>query len=363
MRSLLTWPVAVMLGCAGAGVESRLAEWQAEHELTIGGAEEGPFSFSAIRSFAVGDDGSVYLLEAQEQEVRVFGPAGEFVRTIGRRGQGPGEFESAIGVALTADGHVWVYAPTAGRLAQFTTEGEFVRPYHLPVDSWEGNWTGGMHADWRLYDLHSLRADTGRVQGIVATDLRTERADTLMVPSCPATTLAYYNLPAGAMPIPFGTGRLMALDVAGNRVWCVDTREIRVYEYALGATEPTRTLVTEVTPEPVTRADRDSAIAAVEKFKERVGDAETDYSLIPPVKAIVEGVSLDDEGRVWVRARTAEGFRLVGFDGEGRAFAAIVLPEAAHRWAPLVVRGDRVWYVATDADGVPSVVRYRIAGP
>ncbi|HUG27980.1 MAG TPA: hypothetical protein VMK53_06745 [Gemmatimonadales bacterium] len=359
----MTLPVAVLLGCAEAGVESRLAEWQVEHELTIGGAEDGPFSFSDLRSFAVGDDGTVYLLEARENEVRAFSPDGELVRAIGRRGQGPGEFERAIGVALTPDGHVWVYAPGARRLAQFTTNGEFVRSYIPPVDSWEGTWTGGMHADWRLYDLQSLRADTGRVQGIVTTDLRTERADTLPIPSCSASGIGYYDFPMGAMPIPFGTGLLMALDVAGNRVWCVDTREIRVYEYELGATARTRTLVAEVTPEPVTRADRDSAIAAVEKFKERVGGAATDYSLIPSVKAIVEGISMDDVGRVWVRARTAEGFRLIGFDREGRPIAAIVLPEAPHRWAPLVVRGDRVWYVTTDADGVPAVVRYRITGP
>ncbi len=363
MRGLMILPVAVLLGCAGAGAESRLAEWPVEHELTIGGEEEGPLSFSDIRSFAVGDDGSVYLLEAQEQEVRVFGPAGEFVRTIGRRGKGPGEFEEANGLALTPEGHVWVYAPGTRRLAQFTTEGEFVRSYLPPINSHGWIWTGGMHADWRLHDLQSMSVDTGRVQVVVVTDLRTERADTLPVPSCPATSPGYYSFPQGSMGIPFGTARFVALDAERGRVWCADSREIRVHDYPIGVTEPTRTLVAEVAAERVTAAERDSAIARVEKFKEQVGDAPTDYNLIPPVKAIVEGISMDDEGRVWVRARTAEGFRLIGFDGEGRAIAAIVLPEPPLRWAPVIVRGDRVWYVTTDEDGVPSVVRYRIMGP
>lgn len=362
MRGRAAISLVALAACAGAGAESRLAEWQVEHELTIGGADEGPFSFSDIRSFAVGDDGSVYLLEAQEQEVRVFSPAGEFVRMIGRRGQGPGEFERANGVTLTADGHVWVYAPGTRRLAQFTTGGEFVRSYIPPVNSWGWVWTGGIHSDWRLYDHQTFRADTGSVSAIVATDLRTERSDTLPVPSCPATSPGYYSFPRGATPIPFGTGRLQALDAERGLVWCVDTREIRLHEYSIGATEPTRTLVAEVAAEPVTAAERDSAIAGVEKFKEQVGDAPTDYNLIPAVKAIVEGIFMDDDGRVWVRARTAEGFRLVGFDVEGRPIAAILLPEAPLRWAPVVVRGDRVWYVTTDEDGVPSVVRYRVRG-
>jgi hypothetical protein len=353
---------AILAGCAGAGAESRLAEWQVAHELTIGGADEGPFSFSDIRSFAVADDGTVYLLEARESEVRVFSPGGEFVRTIGRQGQGPGEFERANGVALTPDGHLWVYAPGTRRLAQFTTEGEFVRSYLPPINSWGWIWTGGMHADWRLHDLQSISVDTGRVQVVVATDLRTERADTLPVPACPATSPGYFSFPRGSMGIPFGTGRYVALDAAGSRVWCVDTREIRVHEYSIGATEPTRTLVAEVAAEPVTAAERDSAIAAVEKFKEQVGEAATDYSLIPPVKAIVEGISIDDEGRVWVRARTAEGFRLIGFDGEGQPIAAIALPEEPLRWAPVIVRGGRLWYVTTDEDGVPALVRYRVRG-
>lgn len=349
-----------VIGCAGAGADSRLPEWQAVEELRLGGEDEGPLSFSDIRSFAVEDDGSIYLLEAQANEVRVFDAAGEFIRTIGRRGQGPGEFERANGIDLTPDGHLWVYAPGPRRLAHFTADGEFVRNYIPPVASWGALWNGGMSPEWRLYDHQSFAADTGIVQAIITADLRTERVDTLPAPACPAVDPGYYSFPRGAMPIPFSAGRLQLIDATRARIWCVDTREIRVHEYPIGATEPTRTLVATVSAEPVTAAERDSAIASVERFKEQVGDAPTDYSLIPPVKAVVEGISMDDAGRVWVRARTADGFRLVGFDTDGQPFASVVLPEPPLRWAPVIVRGDRVWYVTTDEDDVPFLVRYRI---
>lgn len=359
MRGLAPICIAVLAGCAGAGAESRLPEWQVEHELTIGGEEDGPRSFSDIRSFAVGDDGSVYLLEAQEHEVRVFDASGDFLRAIGRQGQGPGEFERPNGVDLTADGSLWVYAPAGVRLAQFTTAGEFVRSYLPTRHSWGWVWTGGISDDWRLYDSQFIRVDTAGVQRLIATDLRAETVDTLPLPDCPATSAGFYSFPRGSMGIPHSSGRLTAVDPRG-RVWCVDTREIRVHEYRIGETDPVRTLVATVPAEPVTPAERDSAIASVERFKEQVGDAPTDYSLIPSVKAIVEGISMDDEGRVWVRARTATGFQLIGFGEDGQALAAVPLPEPPHRWSPLIVRGDRVWYVTTDEDDVPSLVRYRI---
>ncbi|MFN2316439.1 MAG: 6-bladed beta-propeller [Gemmatimonadales bacterium] len=351
--------VAILLGCAGAGAEPGLAEWQVEHELTIGGADEGPFSFSDIRSFAVADDGTVFLLEAQDHQVRVFSETGEFLRAIGRRGQGPGEFEQPNGLALTADGQLWVYAPGGRRLAQFTAAGEFVQSYLPPINSWGWVWTGGVSDEWRLFDAQFIRVDTASVHRLIATDLRSEAADTLPLPECPATPAGFYAFPRGSMAIPYRSGRLPAVDPRG-RVWCVDTREIRVHEYRIGETEPVRTLVAEVLAEPVTAAERDSAIAGVERFKARAGDATVDYSLIPSVKAIVEGISMDDVGRVWVRARTATGFQLIGFGEDGQPLAAVPLPEPPLRWAPLVVRDDRVWYVTTDEDDVPSLVRYRI---
>lgn len=356
------WPsllVFLVVACAAGADEAGLPTWGAELELEVGGAEEGPLSFSDIRSFAVDSAGTIYVLEAKEHEVRVFDAAGAFQRRIGRRGAGPGEFEQANGIALTPDGQVWVYSPATRRLVQFEAGGGFVKMHSPPVNSWGWTWTGGIDRDLRLFDVQFVQWDTSSVQRLVVTDLRAESTDTVALPDCPTTSLGYYAFPRGSMGIPFGSGQLQVVDPRG-RIWCVDTRELRIHEYGVGEVVPARTLVAAVQGEPVTAFERDTAIAGIERFKERAGDANLDYSLIPQTKAIVEGITMDDAGQVWVRARTAAGFQLVVFGTDGAPTAVVPLPKAPLRWAPLVVQGDRVYFVATDADGVPSIVRYRV---
>ena len=74
-------------------------------EVTIGqldGAEE--YLFGSIRSIAVADDGTIYVLDYYGQHVRVFDSLGVYVETLGRRGEGPGEFTSAEAIAVLPDG-------------------------------------------------------------------------------------------------------------------------------------------------------------------------------------------------------------------------------------------------------------------
>jgi len=356
---VLTIACFVAAGCTPATGETELAEWEAVPELHLGGEEEGPLSFSDIRSLAVDAEGRIYLLEAKEQEVRVFGPDGMLLRTIGRKGQGPGEFEQANGVALTPDGAVWVYSPATRRLLQFTGAGEFIRTHLPPANSYGWMWLGAMDSVGRLYDIQSMRIDTSRVQRLVRTDLRTASSDTLPLPECPITGPGFYSFPQGSMAIPFGSARLLQVDSRGT-IWCGDTRDLRLYGYRPGETEPARRLTASLAPAPVTVAERDTALAQIERFKKQAGEADLDYSLIGATKPIVEGVSTDDIGRAWVRARTAAGFQLIVFNVEGRAVGRVPLPREPLRYGPLVVRGDRVYFVAVDADDVPSVVRYRV---
>ena len=74
-------------------------------EVAIGGLD-GPeeYLFGSIRSIAVADDGTIYILDSQGQHVRVFDSLGVYVETLGRRGEGPGEFSEAEAIAVLPDG-------------------------------------------------------------------------------------------------------------------------------------------------------------------------------------------------------------------------------------------------------------------
>lgn len=84
------------------GTEATLVPEVAIGELD--GPEE--YLFGSIRSIAVADDGTIYILDSQGQHVRVFDSLGVYVETLGRRGEGPGEFSEAEAIAVLPDGRI-----------------------------------------------------------------------------------------------------------------------------------------------------------------------------------------------------------------------------------------------------------------
>lgn len=118
MRFLLMFLVFLAAACSfdasgepsfavsdSAGVEvvsTRLPSWEPGGspwlltlELEIGELEgDEPYLFGDPVSAVRLPDGRVVVADDQVADIRVFGPAGEFVQRIGRRGEGPGEFQS-----------------------------------------------------------------------------------------------------------------------------------------------------------------------------------------------------------------------------------------------------------------------------
>jgi hypothetical protein len=94
-----------------------------------GRAEE---QFAQVSQVAFDANDNLYVLDAGNHRVSVFGPDGRFVRQIGRRGNGPGEFSMPIGVAISADGRVVVQDAGNGNLSVFGRDGTF--RYTLAID-------------------------------------------------------------------------------------------------------------------------------------------------------------------------------------------------------------------------------------
>lgn len=111
------------------------------------------------------------------------------------------------------------------------------------------------------------------------------------------------------------------------------------------------------TPLPVPAEARDSAI---DVLRERAGE-ELDWSRIPTEMPVVEGITLDDLGRVWVRVNASDSltvFDVYGRDGvyQGSAVTDITPPTYP---VPSVV-GDAMVAMVTDELGIPYVVRGRV---
>lgn len=99
--------------------------WQLVEELPIGTMDgSGPDVFSNILSLplAVDDEGTMFVLDGQSTEIRVFDASGSHLRTFGGEGAGPGEMRSASLAGWGPDGNLWVADPENARYSVFLPE-------------------------------------------------------------------------------------------------------------------------------------------------------------------------------------------------------------------------------------------------
>lgn len=80
---------------------------------------------------------------------------------------------------------------------------------------------------------------------------------------------------------------------------------------------------------------------------------------MPPVHAPVASLIVGIDATVWIALRpTTSGQVALVFDGRGEPFMSVLVPL---RSRIVQASADRVWMVETDADDLPSIVRYRVS--
>jgi outer membrane protein assembly factor BamB len=70
--------------------------------------EDGPYLFGEFTGIVLGGDGTLYVNDYSQANLRAFDARGKHLRTFGRRGRGPGEFSNPL--ILLHDGDSTLYA-------------------------------------------------------------------------------------------------------------------------------------------------------------------------------------------------------------------------------------------------------------
>jgi hypothetical protein len=105
----------VALACIAALATSTASQaWSLSEELRIGSAD-GADALARIASLTFDRQGRIYVLEPENQRVRVFGSDGTALADLGRRGDGPGEFRLPLHMGWVGD-TLWVFDVAASRV-------------------------------------------------------------------------------------------------------------------------------------------------------------------------------------------------------------------------------------------------------
>jgi hypothetical protein len=329
------------------------------------------------QDIAIGDDGSVLVVDARPVHIKIFDPSGRHVRSIGREGSGPGEFRSAY-IAVRGDSVVAQDARNARattfnwRTGEMLSERRTACCYFNPI---------GIDSAGRVVVRSILQPpDTiwRNAQGFVRFPMNGRTADTIFVRERQDVTPARPwliregNLIRMAVAVPYQPRAHYVVDPTGSYLtgWSGD--------YLFRLTRDGRDTVAlfgrEAEPLAVSAAEKqrlvDQRIAEVREGN-RSGPSEAelraafDAAAIPDVMPAYEGVAVDAAGRRWVRRTSADTMtvRFDLFDQSGRWLDVVDVPAAGWprlAWASVAWGMTEAAVTLEGDDGRPLVRVYRI---
>ena len=354
-------------------------EWKATEELRIGVVEGDPvYQFGQVLGIDADEEGRIYVLDQQAQEVRVFGADGAYLHTIGRAGSGPGEIGPGAMALLFGRGDtLLVVEGGLMRVSRFLADGTAVGSFPIPF-------TDGIPLRWdRLPDGRIVQqARTIRLPG---QSEEPEQNRLLIREGDGAIVDTLFELPLGeSMDFSGGMPRFRIFET--EPIWTLldDGRLVTALstDYRLELRTPDgrleRVVTKPFTRRPVTEADREAFLAFFEEtlrnsgappgawqmMQQNISFADT-YTAFANLMAgpggtiLVQHVQSADQisagGTVDVQDLGAPNWDV--FNAEGRYLGVLAFPA---RFNLIKIRGDHAYGVWRDDMDVQYVMRFRI---
>lgn len=337
--------------------------WTLEERVRIGSADAaGPALFGRIGGLELGPNGEIYVLDGQANEIRVFAADGSFQRAFGREGEGPGELKGAGGLALDSQGTLWVMNWGNGRYSGFDPATGHVRRETRRFMSFASfPWPGAFERGTRLVDVGLDRAGE---PAIIRLDTAFVPSDTLPLPEPSSDDRILFRrgqLLVASMIEPFAPQPAWAPRPRGGIV-LGEGAEYRLHRIGFDG-DTSLTIELARAPAPVSAAERDSALAAFEERGRSLAGVRPDRRpRVRTTKPAHGALFVDDQDRTWVPAVLPAGAEPQWdvFGADGRYLGQVAIPDSPGFLRP-VLRGNRM-AVATQVDGVPTVVVYALIG-
>lgn len=363
---------AVRVVNPAAGLWKENEAWRLVPEFSVGAVEGEDWEvFAAVTGLEANDEGRVFVLDRQTQELRIFSPDGGYLRSVGRSGSGPGEYINPNGLVWLSPDSLVVVDQRGNRFSVLTSDGEYVRsvPRQLGFYAWA--FRGGL-TDGRVFEFSSVPDGEDRVPALLSTPLRdpgtTAAAslvgDTVKLPLSDAPPYEGFSIRTDRggmnMGVPFAPSSVYHLDEEGH-LWHGHGSEFRLFR---------STLVGDTILEILLGAER-TPVSAEEIAEWEVGPGPTqfremggvlDMDRIPQVKPFFDGLYQDPEGYLWasVPSKPSETVFAI-IDPEGKYLGRLLM-EGFERveWVDPVVRNGRLYLVGRDEYDVQHVFVFRI---
>jgi hypothetical protein len=376
-------------------------------ELSMGVVDGPPeYTFAAIKDIAIGQNGSMLILEGSifaSRSLRLYDAHGRFIRNVGRRGRGPGEWERPSAVAVMPDGKFLLLDPLNHRITVYSAAGDYTGTWGIPYFHVTIGGNGVMRVD--ANGIIAIRAtvpppSTIAAKAIVRVRPGGEVIDTLAEPALPdvrkrVTSTSWRGnarlttvLSVPYSPRPFWQWSPLGYFVSGvTDRYAIDMRLPRRHPgdgdkpptWREG--EPVLSIRATYSPLEISPAERADQRASKERTLRNIGGEQSGpLPEIPRFKPFFRDVYVGDDGRIWImvhtpserysppeqRTRSGDVIRQIGwrepdtmdvFEPDGTYLGRVQLPNDLYLRA---FRGDQIWGFVLGEFDVPIVKRYRV---
>lgn len=345
--------------------------WLLREDLRLGRVEGGEHdAFGEIRLYEVDRDGTIFILDGDAMEVRVFDAEGSYLRTLGRAGEGPGEFSQPWGLEVDGAGRIWVVDIGNQRYSIWSPGGRLVDEMRRYGNGNVAPWPGTVLDDGRVIDVESRTVEGERERRFVAYDEHGRALDSVPLPAWERPTfVAETESSRTSASVPFSPHVVRAFSPDGT-LWTGISEEYRIVHRRITNPDTLRIIRKAYDPVEVTGTEADAAVARLAWFERQGGTI--DRRRFPATHPAYQDFFVDDRGYLWtlptlprddvVTQETLYAPRPPAFDVFdhrgvylGRVEAPIPLRQ------PRVV-GEHLYGVTVDELGVHYLVRFRIEG-
>lgn len=358
-----------------AGVERLTASgtppvWRLESLAVIGrqggmSGEPAPDEFGRVVAVVADEEGYVYVADRMTHELRVFDPAGRFVRRLGGEGGGPGEIRRLNGVGWLAGDTLLVFDGGNARLMRLTRGGAHVGQW--PAAAASGPILFVLNGGPREVYVVAFRPRTG-ARGVERLWVRVTPegpGDSLVVPLEPARGSAVEcerQGSIGGFTNPYADRLIAAPAPHGERVVA------RSPAYRLAFVDPTGDTIRVLRRDVPLEQIPDSAWAAIEMDyrtwrNEWRGARCTGALERPPAGPTLRSVLFDHHGRMIVDYESGGRTRFDVYDRKWRPAGTFDAPAGLDAGVAPYLRDDRLYAVTRDSLDVQQVRSYRLTVP
>jgi hypothetical protein len=360
--------VVIAAACSPSAVPVEAGLWgepAVVEELRIGvEAGEDEYMFGSIRGVAAAPDGTIYVADRRPVIVRAYDGDGNFLRNVGRQGQGPGEYQYGPLLGVHPNGTV-VTRDEARRVSFFTPEGGYLDSfnaagYAMLVIEHDG-------------DIVVQRGEGDRAV-LKRYSVEGEELEEIVAPLRERDGVGFA---LGGVGLDFLVETISVWSPLG---YLVTGRNDR---YDIELRDPADTVhLRRNLPRPQVNPEER---AEWEAFRELIyqGNLESGREFnvdpVPYEKPYFRGLFAAEDGRIWVRRYVEaekrddilpspddpdrpvltwrEPVTYDVFEPDSTFLGPVVLSD---RFTPMMIRGELLWGVHSDDEGVQRVLRLRV---